>query len=54
MLRFFGQFFVKSEPKLDVLRVQIYLVNRYEASIIPSPSQGEVGIRCQVAYFCYL
>ena len=29
MLRFFGQFFVKSEPKLDVLRMQIHVVNGY-------------------------
>jgi SAM-dependent MidA family methyltransferase/cbb3-type cytochrome oxidase subunit 3 len=29
MLRFFGQFFVKSELKLNVLRMRIYLLNGY-------------------------
>jgi hypothetical protein len=29
MLRFFGQFFVKSEQKLDVLCMQINVVNGY-------------------------
>ena len=30
MLRFCGQFFIKSEAKLDVLRMQILVVNNYK------------------------